>query len=33
MPNDLTDHVGSLGHENLTELANALRIALDIEAD
>jgi mRNA interferase MazF len=29
----LTRYVGSLGYEKLTELANALRIALDIETD
>ena len=29
----LTRYVGSLGYQNLTEMANALRIALDIEAD
>jgi mRNA interferase MazF len=29
----LTRYVGSLGYQKLTELANALRIALDIETD
>jgi mRNA interferase MazF len=29
----LTRYVGSLGYEKLIELANALRIALDIETD
>jgi mRNA interferase MazF len=29
----LTRYVGSLGYEKLTELGNALRIALDIESE
>jgi mRNA interferase MazF len=29
----LTRYVGSLGYQKLTELANALRIALDVEAE
>jgi len=29
----LTRYVGSLGYQKVTELANALRIALDIEAE
>jgi mRNA interferase MazF len=29
----LTRYVGSLGYQKLTDLANALRIALDLEAD
>lgn len=29
----LTGYMGSLSYQKLTELANALRIALDIEAD